>query len=224
LKEPDEFISFTEKTYTFISHHFKSIAGGGIIVLMTVLSIFFYQRWEKRNEGEAYQKLRVAEASYQMVVSPSGGGSPSEFKDVLGKFEEVITKFSGTSSGKLSLLYKGNILLRLGEFEEAAKSYQTFLQKGGKEKVYRLFATEGLGYAYEGKKEYEKAIQSYQKIVGEGSSFELSNAYLSVGRCYEKMGKNKEALENYRAFLKESPKSSMTNVVLRKISMLEKIQ
>jgi tetratricopeptide (TPR) repeat protein len=81
-----------------------------------------------------------------------------------------------------------------------------------------------LGYAYEEKKEYEKAIQSYQKIIGEGASFQLSNAYLSVGRCYEKMGKNKEALENYRAFLRESPKSLMTNVVLRKISILEKIQ
>jgi class 3 adenylate cyclase len=30
------------------------------------------------------------------------------------------------------------------------------LEKAGKEKFYRLLATEGLGYAHEGKKEYER--------------------------------------------------------------------
>ena len=84
-----------------------------------------------------------------------------------------------------------------------------------------ILAMEGLGYSYEGRKDYEKAIQAYRKITEEGGNLELSNAYLNMGRCYEKLGKNKEALENYKAFLKESPKSMMANIVLRKISILE---
>jgi tetratricopeptide (TPR) repeat protein len=79
---------------------------------------------------------------------------------------------------------------------------------------------EGLGYAYEGKKDYEKALQAYQKILEEGENFQLANACLNMGRCYEKLGKKKEALENYKAFLKVSQKSMMTNAVLRKISIL----
>jgi tetratricopeptide (TPR) repeat protein len=224
LKEPDEFISFTEQAYTFMKRHFKSIARGGIVVLVIILSIFFYQRWEKRSEEEAYRQFNTALETLQIVLSPSGEGSPSQLKDVLGRLDEVIAKFSRTSSGRLALLYKGNMLLRLGEFEEAIKSYQTFLQKAGKERLYRLFALEGLGYAYEGKGDYDKAIQFYQKVIGEGASPQLSDAYLNIGRCYEKLRKNKEALENYRAFLKESPKSLMANVVLREISTLEKIQ
>jgi hypothetical protein len=43
-----------------------------------------------------------------------------------------------------------------------------------------------------------------------------------MGRCYEKMGKNKEALVQYKSFLKVSQKSMMTNTVLRNISNLEK--
>jgi tetratricopeptide (TPR) repeat protein len=50
----------------------------------------------------------------------------------------------------------------------------------------------------------------------------LGDAYLTIGLCYEKLGKNKEALENYKAFLKVSQKSMMTNAVLKKISYLEK--
>jgi tetratricopeptide (TPR) repeat protein len=221
LKEPDEFISFTEKSYLFITHHLKPIATGGIAVLVILSSIFLYQRWEKRNEEEAYRKFGLAVEIYQMVSSPYREGSTSEYKNVLEKFNEIITKFPRTSLGKFSFLYKGNIHLRLSEFEEATKSYQTFLQKAGKEKLYRLFAMEGLGYAYEGKKDYEKALQTYHKILEGGESFQLANTYMNIARCYEKLGKNNEALENYKAFLKVSQKSMMTNAVLRKISILE---
>ena len=48
------------------------------------------------------------------------------------------------------------------------------------------------------------------------------NAYWAIGRCYEKLGKNKEAVENYKLFLKVSQKSQMANIILQKISNLEK--
>jgi tetratricopeptide (TPR) repeat protein len=221
LKEPDEFISLTEQIYLFITHHSKVIMTGGIAALIVLLVLFVYYRWERRNEEEAYQNFRFAVEIYQMIDSQNKETSVSEYKDVLEKFNKIITRFSRTPSGKFSLLYKGNILLRLGEFEEATKSYQAFLKRAGNEKLYKLFAWEGLGYSYEGRRDYEKAIQAYRKITEEGGNLELSNAYLNMGRCYEKLGKNKEALENYKAFLEESPKSMMANVVLRKISILE---
>jgi tetratricopeptide (TPR) repeat protein len=222
LKEPDEFISFTEKAFIFITHHSKSIAVGGIIVLILILSIFFYQRWEKKNEGNASQLFTLAVEIYQTVSTPYREGSIQEYKNVLEKFKEVIEKFPRTSVGKLSVLYKGNLHLRLGEFEEAIQSYESFLKKAGKEKLYNSFALEGLGYSFEGKKDYKKAINAYQKILRTGENFQMSNAYLGMGRCFEKLGENKEALENYKSFLKVSQKSMMANTVLRKISNLEK--
>ncbi len=222
LKKPDEFITLTERAFLFVSHHSKSIAAGGGILLILILSVFIFQKWERGNEEKAYQMFRIAMETYQMVNSPYREGSPQEYKNVLEKFDEVITKFAGTSSGKIAILYKGNIALRLGEFGEAVKTYESFLQKAGREKLYRSFALEGLGYSYEGKKDYEKAINTYQKIVDLGEGFQSANAYLGLGRCYEKSGKNNEALENYRKFVTASQKSEMTNIVLRKISNLEK--
>jgi tetratricopeptide (TPR) repeat protein len=222
LKEPDEFISLTEKAYLFITRYIKPIATGGIILLIVVLTVIYFQKWEKRKEADAGQKFSLAVELYQRVSSPYREGSPAEYRNVLEKIDEVISKFPRTSSGKLSLLYKGNIHLRLGEFEAAIKEYQAFLQKAGKEKLYRLLAMEGMGYAYEGMKDYEKALHAYQKILEMGESFELADAHLNIGCCYEKLGKNKEALENYKAFLKISEKSSAANAVLRKVSLLEK--
>ena len=222
LTEPDEFITLNERAFIFITHHSKSIAVGGIIVLIFILSFFFFQRWEKKNEENAYQLFNLTVETYQMVSTPYREGSLQEYKNVLEKFNEVITKFPKTSYGKQSILYKGNLHLRLGEFEEAIKAYESFLKKGGKEKLYRSFAMEGLGYSCEGKKDYEKALNAYQNIIDLGENFQLVNAYLGMGRCYEKLGKNKEALENYKAFLKITQKSQMTNTILKKISNLEK--
>lgn len=222
LKEPDEFITFTEQAFLFIRTHQKRITAGGMIVLIMLLSFVLFQMWEKRKEGAAYRKLRLALETYQTVSSSYKEGSPSEFKNGLEKFDEVIKGFPNTSSGKLAFIYKGNIYLRLGQFEEAAKAYQAFLERGGKERLYRLFAMEGLGYACEGKKDYEKAIDAYKNVISIGEGFQSGEAYFNMGLCYEKLGKNKEALENYKAFLKVAPKSQMANAALRKISLLEK--
>jgi tetratricopeptide (TPR) repeat protein len=222
LKEPDEFITLSQRAFLFISGHLKKVVAGGIVFLVILLLIIFFRMWEKQKEEEAYRDFSLAVEIYHGAGSPSRERLPLENKNVLVKFDEVITKFPRTSSGKLSLLYKGNVYLRLGEFEEAIKAYQTFLEKAGKERFYRLFAMEGLGFAYQGKKDYENAVRTYQKILEMGESAQMVDAYLNIGFCYENLGKNKEALENYKEFLKASQKSMMTNVILKKISNLEK--
>jgi tetratricopeptide (TPR) repeat protein len=222
LKQPDEFISFTEKAFLFINLHLKKILVGGVLISVLVISFFLFKMWENRKEEAAVQKFSLAVEVYQTVSSPYREGTPAEYKNTMEKFDEIIKTFPGTSSGKISLLYKGNLHLRIGEPDEAIKSYQAFLEKAGKERLYRLFALEGLGYAYEGKKDYERAVKTYEEIIQLGESYYWTGAHLNLARSYEKLGKKAEALENYNAFLKVSNKSSSTHSVLRKISSLEK--
>ena len=221
LKEPDEFISFTDHAFRFISRHYKRIITGVVILGVLLAAFFLFQKWEEKKEAEAYLPFSAALELYQMLNSPYREGAPTDYKSLMEKFDEVITKFPRTSSGKLSLLYKGNLHLKLEEFDEAIKAYETFLQKAGKEKFYRLLAMEGLGYAHEGKKEYEKAVEAYERMLAMGEGLQVANAYLSKGRCYEKLGKKKEALESYKTFLNLAPKAMMANLVSEKISQLE---
>lgn len=223
LKEPDEFITFTQKSILFLKDHFKKITAVSIIVLLIIVSIFIYFKWEGKKELEAQKVFNQAIDIYRVAGSQRSGESlEKEYKKALEKLNEVISRFPKTSSGKIALIYKGNIHLKLGEFEEAIKSYNEFLKKGINEKIYRVFALEGLGYAYEGKKDYKNAIEAFGKITEIGEEFEIANAYLHLGRCEEKLGKNREALENYKKYLSLSPKSFQTEIIIKKVSNLEK--
>jgi tetratricopeptide (TPR) repeat protein len=221
LKEPDEFISLVDQAAFFIGRRLKTIVAAAILLGIILVSFFLYQRWERGKEAEAQVKFRVAMDIYQTVNAPFREASTENLKDAAEKFNEITSKFAGTSAGRLSLLYKGNLQLRVADFEGAVKSYEEFLRKGEKERLYRLFALEGLGYAHEGRKDYERALQQYRKILDGADGFGSAGGYAGAGRCYERMGKSKEALESYKAYLKVSEKSSLTPTILRKISLLE---
>ncbi len=222
IKEPDEFITFTQKAFLFITQYRKQILVGGVILLLIILSILSYRGWERRKEKEAYLKFTTAVEVYQVAISPYREIESSKFKHLLELFDEVLTKFPNTSSGRLSHLYQGHLYLHLGQFDEAIKAYQTFLEKWKGDRLYKIFAWDGLGYAFEGKREFERALEAYQKVLELGQRAPFAFAYLNAGRCYEKLGRKKEALESYRSFLNSSEKSNLTNLVLRKISLLEK--
>lgn len=222
LKEPDEFITLTERTFIFIREHSRKVAGGAILLLVLIVALFLFQMWERKKESDAAREFGVATGLYERGIAQAREGSIQGEKEILAKFEEIITKYPRTTSGRFSLLYKGNIYLKKGELDEAIKAFTDFLDKAGKERLYRYFAWEGLGHAYEGKKDYAKALDSYQKILEGGEGYQLAEANLNIGYCYEKLGKPKEALESFKAFLNSSPKSSLSNVVLRKVALLEK--
>ena len=222
LKQPDEFITFTDQAFHFVINHRKEFMIGGIVVLVLVFSVILFRFWEDKKEGEANQKLSVALETVEAAISPSPQATPANTQGALEKLDELTKGFPRTYAGRIALLYKGSLLLKMEKFDEAIQAFQDFFSKMGKEKAYGLLALDGVGFAYEGKKDYEKAIENYKQIITTDEKFESGEAYLKIGRCYEKLGKNKEAVESYQSFLKASPKSLLANAVSRKVSLLGK--
>ena len=222
LKEPDEFITLTERAFVFFNQHSKKITVAGVLVLVAVVAVVLLRMSEKKNEEEAARLFGAALETYDRRVAQTGEGANQDLKDVLAKFDEIITKFPRTSSGAMSQLYRANIYFRQNQFDEAAKAYTAFLDQAGKKRLYLCLGWEGLGHAYEGKKDYSKALEAYQKMLQSGEGYQLTEAHLNLGYCYEKLGKTKEALDSFKAFLSSDQKSFLTDVVLRKVANLEK--
>lgn len=223
LKEPDEFITFTERAFLFVRKHLKEVVAGTSAVVAIVIALSLFQMWEKRKDAEAQAAFASAMEVYQKAASAYGETEAQSFKEALGKLEEITKRFPRTRPGKLSYLFQGNLYLRQGSYDEAIKAFTAFLDKGGRERLLRAFATEGLAYAYEGKKDFAKALEYYRKTMESAEGLPMLNAYLGAGRCYERLGKREEALESYRAYLKKegTQKSQESSRVEHRIALLE---
>ena len=155
------------------------------------------------NEQKAQEEIYKAEANFRKdSVSLALNGNNST-----PGFLKVIKKYGNTRTGNLAKLYAGESYLQLGDYKNAVKYLEDFNAHGAKQIEAK---SEGLlGDAYAEMKQNDKALEHYKKA---GSIFPedatLSSEYLfRAGMLYEVMGKNKEAIEQYKIIKEKFPRS-----------------
>ena len=155
------------------------------------------------NEQKAQEEIYKAEANFRKdSVSLALNGNNST-----PGFLKVIKKYGNTRTGNLAKLYAGESYLQLGDYKNAVKYLEDFNAHGAKQIEAK---SEGLlGDAYAEMKQNDKALEHYKKA---GSIFPedatLSSEYLfRAGMLYEVMGKNKEAIEQYKVIKEKFPRS-----------------
>ena len=138
----------------------------------------------------------------------------------LDQFKEVMERFPSTHMGSLAFLYSGHICYILKEFDESIRLYNDFLKKAPSKNPLRIFAVDGLGYAYAAKGEHDKALIYFKKLT-DGEKTPLSQpAYLHVGRCYEELEDKEKAIEAYQRILADYPHSVYAPLAKEKIHFL----
>jgi tetratricopeptide (TPR) repeat protein len=155
------------------------------------------------NEEKAQEEIYKAETNFRkdsLSLALNGNNSTPGFL-------KVIKKYGNTRTGNLAKFYAGECYLQLGDYKNAVKYLEEFDAHGAKQIEAR---GEGLlGDAYAEMKQNDKALEHYKKA---GSIFPedalLSSEYLfRAGMLYEIMGKNKEAIEQYKMIKEKFPRS-----------------
>lgn len=217
LKEPDEFISTADKIISWTRENLKLIILGIIIVALVAFSIIFLRIRMKNREVEALNSFHRASEILMSAEDPSARG----YQEAMDEFERIRKEYPHTAAGQLAQLQLGQGFLEQKQYDRAVETYRKFLDSKPRERLYRLFALENLGYAYEGQGDYQNALDSFQGLIDMGESFLQPLGYFHKGRCYEKLGKKEEALKNYRRFLEKFPDSTMAPTAKHKIGVLE---
>ncbi len=217
LKEPDEFISTTARILSWTRENVRLILTGIVVGALVASSIVFWRIRTERREAAALNSFHRA-----LEILTSAEDPPSkEYQEALNEFERIQREYPNTKASQLAQLRLGQGLLESKQYDKAVEIYSTFLKSNPAERLYRLFALQNLGYAYEGQENYQRALDSFQRLVDMGESFLSPWAYISIGRCFEKMGKKEEALKNYRIFLEKYPESTMVPIIKSKLGTME---
>ena len=218
LKEPDEFITTTGRVVRFLQENRRPVTLYGIIVLAVLAAGFLaysYFRWE---EGKALtiqqQALQLYQEAYAGAENPDK--QKESFQKAKEKFQEAYKVYGRGTVGQISQIYIGNCHYALKEWDAAIQAYAQCLDG-----PFRAVAAQSMGYGYEAKGEFAKALEHFQRNADGEAGAHQEEGLLGVARCYEALNQKPKALETYQKALAKNPKSNMVDFLQWKVSELK---
>lgn len=221
LKEPDEFLTTTAKAIGYAREHPKPVALGCALVVIGLLAaagFYYYQKHQATSSHELFEQVcREYEAAVQTPQQPA----PEKLDHLLAEFDALAKEYPSLPAGEMALLYSGHVLYKKKDFKGALERYvrmqSTNLVKSGLSPLvlYHIAMTQVA------LKEYDKAVVLFDQLSKDTDSPYRREAYGTVARIYESMGKNKEAVQAYRQYLKmfpEAPDAAFVKARIAEIS------
>lgn len=217
LTKPDQLQTTTVKLIEYARENRPKIIAGSAAIVLLVFLVAGWYAYGAYNEKQAQDLL----GKTMIFLEADGAGQEAVSRLALAKHQEIIDKYPGTDAANLSRYSMGVLYYRLNEFDNAIKSYEGFLSKARSNELVAL-ADDGLGYCYEAKGDYSKALKYFEDSAKDpnGSAFR-GMAYLNAGRMAEQLKNSKGAVEYYKKALESRNDSISETFLKRKISELE---
>ncbi|MCS7185287.1 MAG: tetratricopeptide repeat protein [bacterium] len=183
-----------EKILEFYKKNKDKVIAGAVIFMFLVLIIIYSLISRATNIRIANERLGAAMASY----------SNNQFEDALTQLNEVL-KFKGTIPYEYAVLFKSDIAIRKGNFDEAINTLQKLKATKKSTKSLKMFL---LAKAYDFKNELEKATEYYENFIKQYPEHHLNaEATYSLAKIYIRKGDIDKARENFEKVITLYPRS-----------------
>lgn len=154
MKE-DAFVTFVFRASDFIKENStKVIAGVALAVIVGVASAYILTSRRAADE-EAGRQLLAGMLQQRM----------ENYEAAAAAYEDVLSRFSGTATGKIALLYLGHARYGMKDYDAAAEAYERYLKREKKDRLTRSQAMRGLAACMESTGRYEEAAAAYEETA-----------------------------------------------------------
>jgi len=184
LKEPDQFLSTTDKAMLFFRQNRSFVIGGVVGIILFGMSFLGYQNYQKSRtmkfEALYFKMEKIAEKSEE-----KGKKLQEQLIEIRDQIDE------GPHRNRASL-FLADIYFQNEDYDKAKAIYQEIESKS-----YGLnheMAAINLAYTYEALGDLEKAIDLYKLAINSNSNFPLFQVYWSLARCHENNNDTPNAL------------------------------
>ena len=182
LKRPDRFRELLAESLEGLSHHFNKILIGIGIIVLALLGICFSSSQQEEKDLLANEQFRKAVMSY----------NSGEMETSLSQLQTLREEHSGTEVSVLALYQMGMINYQLGNFEEATKHLELFLDDDPEDGIFRDGANVVIGLSYFKLEKWDKSIEHLSEVDGSESPYYVqARRHLSL--VYEKTGEPEKA-------------------------------
>ncbi len=177
---------------------------GGVILIVLTVSGWSYHSRQRANESLA--QLQKSWNRYETLRNGKDKDPVLAYQEVRTEFEQLIADFGDKPGGKMARVIFADICYDAGEADKAIALYQSALEDFT-QPFYRDQILNGLGYAYEAKKEYETALEYFGKISVGSDPVLKAEALFNMGRLYAALGNTEKSQQAYQKIIADSPQS-----------------
>jgi len=144
-------------------------------------------------------------------------------EEALNQFETIVKQTPKSKWVPQAILALGDIYKRKGEYYKAIPKYEMLIQQHPKNPITRI-ANNRVGTILKMQDNYALAIEYFKVARGEENSEINAQMQFDIAECYEKMGMESNAVEEYLKVEYEYPKGKfwVTRAHLNCAKLLEK--
>ncbi len=231
LKQPDAFQRAGLEAESWV-HGKEKLVVAAVVALVALLGLYgLVDYFGNRSEQKAQQALGTALEPLTRPVSAEATarpGQPKPFATQNEKDEAIIASLAQFRSEKPSgnasataALFTAQSQYRLGQFDEALKSYDAFFANAAKDAPLRAVALEGQGYAYEAKGDLEKALQSFESLAAlQGNELLGGMGEYHKGRILVLQGKKDDAAKVFAEIPGKFPNTAAARMATERLNLL----
>ncbi|MEW6347925.1 MAG: tetratricopeptide repeat protein [Thermodesulfobacteriota bacterium] len=207
LKEPDEFLTWSAKTVQYVEQNpRKAYTAVAVVVAIFALAMAYYSygQYQIRAGHEALEKVY---AQYRQASESTEDVAPDTWDKILADFDAVIQKYGSSPASEVALLYSGHVLYKKDDLKGALQRYEKMQSTSLAEKGLGSLVIYHIAMTRMAMAEYEQAVQLFDSLAKNTGSPYRREAYASIAKIYLTTGKNKEALQAYKQYLKMFPQA-----------------
>lgn len=209
MKE-DAFVTFSFRAVDFVKKHKSKFILGAVIVVAVFVGTAYITSSRKAADKQASRQF-LAGVLQQRRANYTGA---------VAAYEDLLSRYSGTSSGKLALLYLGHARFELGQFEQASDAYERYLSKEKKDDLTRAHANRGLAACMENTGKFQEAAELYERIARTlDQAAAAPDDLMFAARCWKLAGDPGRAMDLLQEIVDSYP--DYQDVEKAKVSLAE---
>ncbi len=216
LKEPDEFLTFTQSLMRYVLEHKVQIAAGlGVLFAIVVVAsgvLYFSEKAENR----AFAMMNSAMERYNTLSEEEG--PEKAYPAVKEEFEAILEKYSDKDGGKLARIAYGDIAFEARAYDRAIELYETALRDADSYPSLKNFILAGLAYSYEGNGDLASAARYFEMITAGTNPLMKAEAFFNLGRIYAETGNPEKSTRAYETLIAEYPDAAYIDLVKERVA------
>ncbi len=236
IKSPDAFLRGVHDAGDWLAAHQKPVVIGMLALIAGVLMVSLVVHFQNKKARESADSLGSAiSVGMSAVETADSQLAGSEDKTDTEKFanhrekekalakamHEVNERHPQTVAAKTSALVLAGSQMRTGELDQAVSSFQKYLGESANKDALRINAWEGLGYAFEAKKDWAQALEAFASMGKESKEQSVrARAAYHRARILEKKGMKPEAADAFSRVKEEFKATSAATDSSSRLALL----